>query len=418
MQEEKVIIRFSQAWWVYMFCQGGILRTMVNGLEDNLSITGRTLLLIFLLYCGVKSGAMFANPKWTPPIWLEMGMFVLQLAGLEGSVPGLARHALVLQGKGDEKSAQKVQGAMTSARVMSILTIGEGVLYVFGIDSSILKIISGILLFIRGIVITSFLVELAKIEAKAPRVLSRGEHERGEHAKLVESEQAQAIADLRSQLEKAQLQETEQSQVVANMFVQIKQFEELQRENLQSAELQNAEIQRLQTGLQVAEQRLQNLGSADSELQTAKLQIQRLQLAERETAERSARLQGDLQTCRLQTSNLQTDLQAANSLTASLTAELQAANQQLADLQTPDEAPEEQADARITSIEQARARHEGEQGKKKVSYEEIMAFAEAHQGLAKAEIAKQLNVSERTVYNAANWYRDKLQSENAVATAN
>ena len=203
--ETDVIIRFSHAWWVYMFARGGILRVLVNGLEDMLAITGRTLLLVFLLYCGVKSGALLVNPKWTPDLWLEMGMFVLQLAGLEGSIPGLARHADILRGKGDQEGAKRVEGSMQSARVMTILTIGEGVLHLFGLDNSILRIISGILLLVRGVVITSFLMELAKIDAKGPRVLSKAEHAREEQNRLLEGEQARTIADLRTQLEEARV---------------------------------------------------------------------------------------------------------------------------------------------------------------------------------------------------------------------
>lgn len=105
--ETEVLIRYSQAWWIYMLTRGGILRAAVNGLEDTLAITGRTLLLVFLLYCGVKSGALLVKPDWTPDLWLEMGMFVLQLAGLEGSIPGLARHAEALRLKNDQEGGEK-----------------------------------------------------------------------------------------------------------------------------------------------------------------------------------------------------------------------------------------------------------------------------------------------------------------------
>lgn len=391
--EPELIIRFSHAWWVYMLARGGALRALVNGLEDVLAITGRTLLLVFLLYCGVKSGALLVNPKWTPDIWLEMSMFVLQLAGLEGSIPGLARHADILHSKADHKGAERVERTMKSARVMTILTIGEGVLHLFGLESSLLQIISGILLLVRGVVITSFLIELAKIDAKGPRVVSKAEHEREEQARQLEGEQARTIADLRGQLEEAVRQKAEQARTIT----------ELHKQRV-SAEQQ---VQQLQTDLQTA------TGNA-TDLQSAHQQRADLQ---KECQALSAQLQrADLQiadlTAKLETTRLQlVDLHTAKVQTA--TAKRETTNETAPSAKPR---PAKEADPQnITSIDEARARHEaGGQGKAKVSHADILAFLAANPDLKRAEAALRLGVSERKVYDAIAWGKDQ---ERATASA-
>ncbi len=188
--QRDIIIRFSSTWWVYMFARGGSLRGLVNGIEDVLAITGRILLLAFLVYSGIKSGALLVMPTFAFPMWMEMLMFGLQLLGLEGSLPGLSRHAETLRERGDQQGASKVRQVMKSARWMTFLTIGEGVLHLFGIDPTYLRIISGLLLLVRGYVITSFLMELAKVESHGPRVLSQKEYDREQEREAREGEQA------------------------------------------------------------------------------------------------------------------------------------------------------------------------------------------------------------------------------------
>ncbi len=414
---------------------------MVNGLEDTLAITGRTLLLIFLLYCGVKSGALLVKPDWSPTIWLEMGMFVLQLAGLEGSIPGLARHADALRTKNDDESAKKVEHAMTSARVMTILTIGEGVLHLFGIDNQVLRIISGILLLARGVVITSFLMELAKIDAKGPRVLSRDEHAREEQARLVEGEQANTIADLRTQLDQAlaslaaaqqtvQQSESEQAQIITQLREQVRQMDATHTSLLTSAEGQDSIIRNLQNQLAHAEGQVQNLAASfeqkcadfervSADLQTAKSKITALQSAESE----AAKLQQDQQ-------NLSANLETANLQNADLIAKLERAKSKIADLQNADrdsaqsvkirseKSASQPADTHnITSIDQARAAKQDAgsgQGRAKVSHAEVVAFMAANPELKRAEVAAQLGISERKVYDALAWAKEQ---ENAAASA-
>jgi hypothetical protein len=125
-QRTEILIRFSSTWWIYMFARGGILRALVNGFEDALAITGRNLLLLFLIYCGAKAGAFLASPNTVFPTWLEMAMFILQLAGLEGSLPGLARQAEALMAKQETKAAKKINEVVLSARMLMVASMAEG----------------------------------------------------------------------------------------------------------------------------------------------------------------------------------------------------------------------------------------------------------------------------------------------------
>ncbi|MBV9690345.1 MAG: hypothetical protein JO202_11635 [Ktedonobacteraceae bacterium] len=203
--EQETIIRFSSAWWGYLFCRLGLLRAVVNGVEDALAILGRFLLLVFLLYCGAQAGILLSDPTFSFPPWLEMTMFCLQLAGLEGSIPGLARQVEGLRSRNEQEAASKVEAVMLSARVMTVLSIGEGALHALHVPPAALQLISACLLIVRGIVITGFLMVLANVERPAPRILSREAHQREQQAQQDEQartqEQMEQLAHQLAQME-------------------------------------------------------------------------------------------------------------------------------------------------------------------------------------------------------------------------
>lgn len=223
---EDTIIRFSGAWWAYMIFKLGFLRAMVNGVEDALAITGRFLLLVFLMYCGAKAGLLLADPTASPPGWLEVVMFLLQLAGLEGSIPGLARQADALRARRDHDAAAKLDSVMVSARVMTVLAIAEGGAHALQLDVHILQWASAILLVARGVVITGFLIALARIEAKAPRVLSKDAHAREQAQQAQNSDQARQIKTLQDSLRKTQEDLTRISQEKDTIAGQLADAEE------------------------------------------------------------------------------------------------------------------------------------------------------------------------------------------------
>lgn len=386
----ELIIRFSGTWWIYMVARGGALRAVVNGVEDILAVTGRTLLLIFLIYCGIKSGALLVTPDWHAPDWLEMLMFALQLTGLEGSIPGLARHADILRRTGDEEGAKKTERVMRAARWMTILAIGEGVLHLIGFDATLLKWISGILLVARGVVITGFLIELAKLDGKGPKVLSKEEYEQEQEAEASESEQARTIADLRDQLTQAQAAlQSVQQQRDAREIDHIEKIEVL-RNQIASMEQVHAIT----------------LSSTNGQTQlVADLQL-RLQNAEQQTANLTALLD---QKCR--------ELETANLQLLSATSELQTAKIQITDLQNAVHQPAKRKGAdlqNITSIDQVRAKYEAGKSREKLSHAQILEFIEEHPELKRVEVAAQLGISERKVYDAVAWRREQEPAKSSA----
>lgn len=387
-EQTETIVRFSNAWWTYIFFRLGLLRALVNGVEDALAITGRFLLLIFLIYCGAEAGLLLSDPTFTFPGWLQMTMFCMQLAGLEGSIPGLARQADTLRAQHDEGTAKKVEQVMLSARVMTVLSIAEGALHALNVPPIALQIISAILLVVRGVVITGFLIALAKIESKAPRVLSRDAHARELAQQAQRDEQACTIVELRSQRDealgalhaaqqKALENEREQEQVITHLREKVRQMQAAQSSLLTSAEGQDGIIRRLRDQL------------SHAEAETAKM--------------------------RQEYQDLSTHLQTAHLHIADLSAKLERAKSKSADLQsaksgTPDNLrPAKAGSPNITSIEQARAKHGTSSGpsRARVSHAEVIAFLRAHPTLKRAEVALQLGISERKVYDALAWAKEQ-----------
>ena len=440
-QQGDVLIKWSGDYWKYMIINGGFLRILATGLEDTLAATGRSLLLIFLLYCGVKSGALLVAPNWKPELWLEMLMFLLQLGGLEGSIPGLSRRADELRAKNDEVSkvgAKKIDDITKAARLMTIAAVAEGVLHIifkdgtcpafifFGPTVPTMQLVSGVLLILRTFVILTFLVELGKVDAKGPRVMSKGDYEqerdRAEKARLAESEQGRMLASLRIQLDESrqalsasQQREQGQGRLVENLRTQLDQVQQqnqqaiegLQQQYQLQMESQARIVDDLRDQLATMEQ-MKNAVVSSANDQTAN--IQALQNRVREAEHQVQLLQSTL-------TQKEQDLQTAN-------VSLQTANNKVADLQNavreasksantqPAKTPKSQPSpaANITPLRKA---NEGPGKPAKLTHEEVIAYMEAHSKLTRAEVAEQLNISERKVYDAVAW--QKSQTANIVA---
>jgi hypothetical protein len=207
-----------------------------------------------------------------------MSMFCLQLAGLEGSIPGLARQAGSLRRHNEEQGAKQVEAVMLSARVMTVLSIGEGALHALHVPPTALQLISALLLIVRGIVITGFLMALAKVESRAPRILSREAHTREQQAQQDEqarsqqqmdelaascTQQIQRLSQQLAQIESTFQQQLAESAATVESTVQIQVATELVavQENLhrhlakslQPLATALAEVQAVQTHLQQRE---------------------------------------------------------------------------------------------------------------------------------------------------------------------
>ncbi len=184
-QEEIVLVRDSAEYKEYMWHQAGWLKALVNGLEDYLSISGRSLLLLFLIYTTIKAGMTIMHTD--TPVWLDIAMLTLQVAGLEGSVPGLTRVRETLLGQNRIQDARTIKRAIYSSRTLSVLTGIEIVLA----TASIPGINPGVMAGVDDWYNKLLLVAMARMETKAPKVISRAEHEK----QLQEAEQEQIRLD-------------------------------------------------------------------------------------------------------------------------------------------------------------------------------------------------------------------------------
>lgn len=237
-QEDRYLVRGSGEWFLYMIPQLGIFRVIVSTVMDFLAICGPLFLLIYIGYCGVKTAVWIDHPSETFPQTLEILMFCLQLGGLEGSIPGLARRETALREQEKNKQADRVLRTRKSARWMTILAVGEGALHVFTfIDASIFQWISAILLVIRSVVIINFLAEMAVAEMATPRVISRRRHREIITRRESQENQQHEIARLQ---EERQKKEDEHAQALAR----------IQQEHAQALFTLRADIQRERTEAQ------------------------------------------------------------------------------------------------------------------------------------------------------------------------
>lgn len=111
----------------------------------------------------------------------------------------------------------------------------------------------------------------------------------------------------------------------------------------------------------------------------------------------------DIQNCKVQICNLQNDMQKR----------LQVADEQPAKTQSMQSPKPASQTVKITPINQARAKHETaeaatSQGKAKLSHAEVTAFMEAHPAMKRADVATQLGISERKVYDAIAWQKEQF----------
>ena len=184
-EDPTILVRGSAEHRDYLRHQAGWLKALVNGLEEYLSIAGRSLLLLFLIYTTVKAGITLMHVN--APVWLEVLMLSLQVAGVEGAVPGLTRQQEVLSSQGREKDAKTIGRAINSTRTLAILTGLEIVLALTptlaGFDMApVNDAYSKILLIARLVVISNFLIAMARMEQHGPKIISQAEHEKQQHA--------------------------------------------------------------------------------------------------------------------------------------------------------------------------------------------------------------------------------------------
>lgn len=391
-EKEPIIVRGSLEWWGYTVLRGGFFRLLVDGIEDTIAVLSRFLLLMFIVYCGLKAGLYLASPETKIDAWIEMVMFGMQIVGLEGSIPGLARYADQLRKQKDYEGAERVDQSMTAAHVMTVLAIAEGAAHLLGIEGQILQVASAIMLVIRGYVITRFLKDLAKVKSAAPRVMSKEDHDRYLADQTTQSDQAQQLQAVKDELAQARQEQTRERQqhlaTVNDLNATIEQI--------------RAQVTSLET---VNQSMLVSTGNHDQVLQNLQMQLQD---AERET-QNVTRL--------LEQKRRDYDLQNADLTTAKTQiAHLQNAVQEAAKTQTAQKVKRTAKTDNVTSIDQARVKH-AETNTQKVSYQDVLTFMDANPPLKRAEVAAQLGIGERKVYDALTWQKEQQEEKTQTANA-
>lgn len=193
--EEVILVRGSEEYNEYMRHQGGRVKAVVNGLEDFLSVSGRTLLLVFVLYTTVKGGMTVTGHQ--VPWFIDIAMLAFQVCGLEGSIPGLSRFRETLLLKNTQAAtddAETIRKTIKSARTLNFLTGVEIMLAAYASGHNMTLSIPGlsvaisianisefygyVLLLARLWFITQFIIEMSRLEVKKPKIISQAEADR------------------------------------------------------------------------------------------------------------------------------------------------------------------------------------------------------------------------------------------------
>lgn len=197
-EEQEILVRGSEEHKDYLKHQFGRIKDAVNSFETRIAVAGRAMLLVYVVYITVKAGIGNALPTNLPTgvnialLVLDILMLALQVLGLEGSVPGLNHLADELEDKGKTKEASKVRASAGIAQFLLGATAVDIVLqsthYWGSFDITNIAIVYNNILFIlRVVVIGLYLVAMAKLEHKGPKVIS--EHEAAKRRKDKEQEQ-------------------------------------------------------------------------------------------------------------------------------------------------------------------------------------------------------------------------------------
>lgn len=188
-QEQKIIVRGSAEHKDYLRYQFGRIKETVNGFETRIAVSGRAMLLIYVVYITVKAGVVSSLPANLPPyvstglLVLDIAMLALQVLGLEGSVPGLRHLAEELEDKGKTKEAGTVRFSSNVAQWLLAATAVDIILQKTPVIGSwdmtgVATAYTNGLFVLRVVVIGLYLVAMAKLEHKGPKVISAHEAEK------------------------------------------------------------------------------------------------------------------------------------------------------------------------------------------------------------------------------------------------
>jgi hypothetical protein len=179
VEEQEVIVRGSAEHKEYMRHKFGYIKGMVSGFEERLAISGRAMLLIYVAYITVKAGVQNSLHVEMPPL-LDIFMLAIQVLGLEGSVPGLIHLSEEMESSGKKKDARMVKGSAYTAQTLAVATAVDIVLQSthviagYNIDA-LTTTYSNLLFVLRVLIIGMYLIAMARLEHKGPKVISAHE---------------------------------------------------------------------------------------------------------------------------------------------------------------------------------------------------------------------------------------------------
>lgn len=191
MEEQEVIVRGSPEYKEFMRHRFGWIKGMVNGFEERLAISGRAMLLVYVAYITVKAGVQNSLHMEMPPL-LDIFMLAIQVLGLEGSVPGLIHLSEDLESKSKKKEARMVKGSAYTAQTLAVATAVDIVLQSthavagYNIDDFTTTYSNGLFI-LRVLIIGMYLIAMARLEHKGPKIISA--HEAAKQAQAVEQKQ-------------------------------------------------------------------------------------------------------------------------------------------------------------------------------------------------------------------------------------
>lgn len=345
--------------------------------------------------------------------WFQSLVMGTQVIALDVGGFGLASLADHARQTGNEKTARlagRTSFFLIALMILTVLLVSVGTLWP-SLKSVVDTIDKGLILVrVAMTVIYSHVIHKLRTVQEQAVQAADDSHARAiadlqKHLQQVRDEKARLAADHHRQDELAR----QEKDALALQLEQAKQAAQLATDlharTDQAHQNQSGLVADLQNRLHLAVQETQGL--------TAKLSAAQLQnadlSAQLETANRRL---SDLQNADHNLQKLSAKLQSADLQNADLTAKLETAKAQLADLQTANmqtAKPAKPTANNITPIDQARTKHAAPTGdnKPKVSHADVLAYMAANPDLKRAEVAANLGISERKVYDAIAWGKEQ-----------
>jgi hypothetical protein len=341
----------------------------------------RIVLIICTLYMSAE-----LYPGVTLPASLNIAVFIVLNFALDMGGLGLAQIAKTARNQGNTEGAE--QGELLAKWLIGIMIAGlvtvslEHAADMLNLKGDLKNYVAVFWIFVEialSIARVICAVNYGHVVHALERSVEDAKAQEHDHQEELQNQIAQLQRTLQSERRQAtdvqaQLQKDLQS-ARADFTFQIEALKQSQNMTLQTAENQSSVVNDLQNQLREALQQVRlQTAKLDEKQRTVDLQNEKLQTATT-----------DLQSAKLQIANLQNHLQEAKLQTAKMPA-----------VQTA-----KPPASKITSLDQARAKHEAAgSSRAKVSDEEILAFRAANPNMTASDVANHFGISVSKVNHA------------------